>query len=117
MNISNALIETTMLGIEDHGILTTMLHLDLQDGGCQGFGGYSLDDWDAAKNRRVGTAFGTEFILRTLDTVGVGSWKDLPGKNIRIKKEGGFGSHIVAIGHIMEDKWFDPKELAKEMGL
>ena len=38
----NARITSTMLGIEDHGILTCMLHLQ-QEGCGQAFGGYRLD--------------------------------------------------------------------------
>ena len=37
--IRNAVIQSTMLGYEDHGILTCFLHLDYSGAG-QGFGGY-----------------------------------------------------------------------------
>lgn len=106
---------STMLGLEGHGIMSCYLHLEFQSGGC-GFGGYAFDDWDKAKERRVGVAFGTESIMRILDTVGVEKWEDLKGKYIRVETEG-WGGGIPKIGHIIKDKWFSFKELAKEMGL
>lgn len=112
----NARIESTMLGYEDHGILTCYLHLTF--GGCrQGFGGYSMDAPNGhrdANHRRIGTAYGMEFIARILETVGVTKWEDLKGKHIRVR---GDMSSIEAIGHIIEDKWFAPKtDLAELAG-
>ncbi len=118
METVNAVIRSTMLGIEDHGILTAMITLEF-DGACQGFGGYALDEPVKNKKgdfvRRRGVAFGAEFILQVLNTVGVSKWEDLPGKNIRVVREEGINGLIVKIGHIVKDKWFAPKELAEEM--
>lgn len=108
--IRNAQIESTMLGYEDHGILTCMLHT--RSAGCgQGFGGFRLDMYDKKKKKAVGHAFGSAFIGAVLKTVGVEKWEDLNGKYIRV--EASFCS-VRRIGHITEDMWFDPKELAKE---
>lgn len=95
-----------MLGIEDHGILTCFLYCEWDSSGC-GFGGYRLD----SKNKSSG--YGTEYINRVLKTVGVGKWEELSGKYIRIEHSG-LGGGITRIGHIIEDKWFDPKALADE---
>lgn len=111
--IKNALIEGTSLGYEDHGILTCSLHLTYGGSG-QSFGGYALDTWRGPRNsegRRVGTAYGTEFIARVLATVGVMSWEHLKGKYVRVDAE---FTKIHRIGHIIEDKWFDPDELRAE---
>ena len=108
--IINARIESTSLGIEDHGILSFFLHLEF-DGSGQGFGGYALDTFDKEKKRRVGHAFGTDCILRILEVLKVHNWEDLRGKYLRIKR---INHKIIAIGHIVENKWFNIEDLAKE---
>lgn len=111
--IQNAKITSTMLGIEDHGILTAFVYLE-GDGWGVGFGGYALDEWDEAAKRRKGGAYGTEFIMRVLKAVGVERWEDLPGKHVRVESEG-WGGQARRIGHITKELWFDPKALAEEM--
>lgn len=106
--IKNALIESTSLGIEDHGIMTFWLHLAYPSGG-QGFGGFALDIWHEQDRRRVGTAFGLEAIMQTLRVVGVEKWEELPGKYIRVDAD---SSQIHRIGNIMEDDWLDLEEMA-----
>ncbi len=112
--IKNAKITSTMLGWEDHGIFTCMIQLDY-DGSGQGFGGYGLDDYvgERGKGRRMGTAYGLEFIMRVCQVVGVEKWEDLPGKYVRADAE-----HVKVhrIGHITADRWFDPAVLFTEMG-
>ena len=111
--IINAKIKSTMLGTEDHGLLTGYLFVEGPGWDC-GFGGYAFDQWSNAENRRYGTGFGTEFIAQVLKVVGVDKWEALPGKYIRIETEG-WGGRILRIGNILEDKWFDPGILAEEM--
>lgn len=111
--IENARIESVMLGYEDHGILTAYVFVKFANGGC-GFGGYAFDEWNKAKQRRVGCAFGSEWIINVLETVGVKKWEDLPGKPVRVEHEG-WGGTITRIGHFIDDRWFDPKALAAEM--
>lgn len=113
--IENAIVRSTTLGVEDHGIFTAFLHLEGDGWGCS-FGGYSLDTWDETKKRRVGTDFGTEFLLRVMATLEVNSWEELSGAKLRCKTEG-LGGGVTAIGHLIKNKWFDPKELRREMGL
>jgi hypothetical protein len=105
----NAVIDGTMLGVEDHGILTAFVYLDYGDGIHQGFGGYALDEYDRERKRRKGTAFGAEFIRDLLDAVGVSQWEKLKGVNVRVRADHG---KVYAIGHIIKDQWFDPGELA-----
>lgn len=112
LKIENVSIESTMLGREDHGIMSAMLMVSGDGWGC-GFGGYAMDRYDEAKKARIGHAFGMEFIARVLDVVGVEKWEDLPGKHIRVETEG-LGGGILRIGHITKNKWFDPKELAEQ---
>ena len=104
----NARIKSTMLGYEDHGILTCFLNLE-QNGTGQGFGGYRLD---APKGY---SKFTDLWVKQILKVVGVEKWESLEGKYIRVKGKA-FGS-IEGIGHITDDKWFFPKEeIAKEVG-
>ena len=103
---SNARIESTMLGIEDHGTMTCMIHLDYGGSG-QGFGGYSLDQFGG----KEGHASSILFIRRILETVDVDAWEELVGKYIRVRYT---HDRVHAIGHIIEDKWFTPAEFFKE---
>jgi len=97
----NAVVESTLLGVEDHGMLVCFVHLDKANYGHQGFGGYNL-------------AFKCdEFIRAVLDTLGVRKWEDLPGTHCRCRWELG---KVHEIGHFMEDKWFSPAELYREGG-
>jgi len=111
MEIKNATIKSTTLGFEGHGLITCFLHLDYSGGG-QAFGGYGMGGYFKKTGQQSG--FGIEFIERTLKVVGVEKWEDLPGKHIRVKAE---NVKIHEIGNILEDKWFDPVELAKELKL
>lgn len=108
--IRNAKIESTMLGYEDHGILTCFVHLDYGGSG-QGFGGYGLDQYDKATDKRKGSAYGIAFIKGILDTLEVEKWEDLKGTHCRA--EATFGK-VLAIGHILKDKWFYPEKVLKE---
>lgn len=75
-------VRAVRLEIEDHGILTCMVMIDREDGGTQGFGGFSLDAYDKTLKRRVGTAAGMDWILRLLQTFGVRSLEAIVGQPI-----------------------------------
>lgn len=108
MEIRNAKITSTMLGREDHGILTFMVFVEFGCSGC-GIGGYAIDQYDRGTNKRVFSAKGLEAISKILETVGVDKWEDLPNKYIRVK-DNGWGSTIDEIGNLMEEKWFNIRE-------
>lgn len=105
MYITNAKISNTMLGIEDHGILTFSLSMTWGSAG-QGFGGYALDQ--GAGEKSSGKCMLS--IRKVLETVGVEKWEDLKGQLVRIRKSNEFTGSIDAIGHIIDDKWFNIKE-------
>lgn len=104
----NARIESTMLGTEDHGILTCYLTVAYDKCLRQGFGGYALDRFDKTRDCRIGTAYGMEFVSRIMQTIGVEKWEDLKGKYCRIR---GNSVKIYAIGHITDDVWFSPDDI------
>lgn len=108
----NAIIKSTMLGYEDHGIMTYMLQLD-REIGSQGFGGYALKG-GKADNKHIQAAYGMDTITSILNTVGVDTWEELKNKHIRIMCEEGWNGKILGIGNIIKDKWFYPKELGKQ---
>ena len=106
--IENAQIKSTMLGKEDHGILTFYLMVEFDGGGC-GFGGYSLDQYDADQKKRLATAIGFQSLVAVMECVGVSKWEDLPGKYIRVEHTG-WGGTITRIGNLIKDKWFSLTE-------
>lgn len=109
MEIKNAKITRTMLGREDHGIMTFMIFVEFDKCvGC-GIGGYALDQYDRDTKRRVFTGKGLEAISQILEVVGVDQWEKLSGSYIRIK-DNGWGSTVDEIGNLMEDKWFNLRE-------
>ena len=107
----NAMIESTMLGIEDHGILTATLTLDYGGSG-QGFGLYGFDH-TKRNGEPCATSFAARFIREVLETVGVDEWEKLPGQRIRVIAT---DSKVEAIGHFIKNKWFYPEKLAKSIG-
>lgn len=108
--IENAVVTGTSLGAEDHGIFTAYVYVEGRGFGC-GFGGYALDKYNPDSNERRATAFGMDFIVQVLNTLDVTSWEKLKGTHCRVETEG-WGGGILRIGHIIKDKWFDPKALA-----
>jgi hypothetical protein len=106
--IQNATIKSVSLSIADHGCLSGWLYLEYDSGG-QGFGGYCLYTPDSELVKFKSNA--GLWIWRVCEVVGVHNWESLPGKNIRVK-----GSHcgIEAIGHIIKNLWFCPREEMKD---
>lgn len=105
MEIRNAIINKARLLIDDHNVLTVWIDLDY-GGLCQGFGGYALYLPEGFTHHNVwGTA--GHFIYRCLQIAGVEKWEQLSGKAIRVKQD---HSHVYAIGHIIKDDWFCPKD-------
>ncbi len=106
----NARIERTMLGVEDHGIMSFYLYLDYGGSG-QGFGGYGLDEYDKELKRRKGHAFGLEVIMQILRVVGVEKWEDLPGRFVRVT---GTMTKLTRLYNVLDDSRFlDMEELAQ----
>lgn len=112
-------ITSTRLGYEGHGILTTSLAVEWQNGGVSA-GGYVLDrprDIDSHDYTRTGTAYGLDFILRTIETLGVESWEQIKGKQVIVLFEGEsiWGGQSVGIASTTdEDKVFVFKKHAEE---
>lgn len=105
-----ATIESTSLGLEDHGIVTAYLHCKWPGGGI-GVGGFGLDtpvkDEEGRFSHREGTAYGLDHIMRLAQTVGVARWEQLPGKHVIVLFEGQgswLGQTSVGIAHPTDDK-------------
>jgi hypothetical protein len=85
------LIESTFLGVEDHGIFTYWLTMDYGSSG-QSVGQYALDEprngSDGEHLGRFGTAAGLDLIMRTLKVVGTDRWEKLKGSRVYVLKEG-----------------------------
>jgi len=101
MEIENAKITSTMLGIEDHGVLTFFLYLDFGGTG-QGFGGYCLDQYDPVSDKRRSSPKSMDLISLIIKTVGVESWENLPGKYIKVKHD---RNKVYGICGIVSNEW------------
>lgn len=109
IEIMNGKITNTVLGEEDHGIFTAMIMIDM-GGTCGGFGGYALDQYDEAAETRMGTAYGMQFIKEVLKVLRVDKWESLKGTYLRVGVD---GMRITQIGHLIENRWFDPVEFSR----
>jgi len=113
METHNCKIGSTMLGIEDHGIMTFFVHLS-GEGWGQGLGGFAIDKYGGTHEAdRPGFGPAVTAIRKILETVGVETWEDLPGTLVRAKIEGLGSSRTPIIGHYMKDQWFDLKEFTE----
>jgi hypothetical protein len=110
--IVNAKIAYTMLGYEDHGIMSCYLTLEGDVWACN-YGGYALDQYDKEKRERFGTADGFNAIISLMKTLDVEKWEDLKGQFVRVESEG-WGGGIVRIGHLMKDQWFSFEDFFNE---
>ena len=109
IDICNAIIKSATITNDDHGCLSSWIHLDYGGSG-QGFGGYALYLPKSFTHHKLGSVAG-HFIWRVMEIADVTEWSELPGKTVRVKRE---HSKVHAIGHIIKDDWFDPSEDFKE---
>lgn len=105
--VHNAHIRDASIEIEDHGILTFMLRLDYGSYGVQGFGGYYLD-WGKPEARQFQSCRWIRELFAALD---VRSWDAVRRQPVRARIEKGM---VVAIGHYLDDRWFEPRKLFAE---
>lgn len=103
--IENALIKSVDLSMADHGYLTLAMTLE---GGSWGvvYGGYALGKGHLGASDFKGSATGTEYLMRIMDTVGVEKFQDLKGKYVRVAIKG-LSSPVKIIGNVLKDNWFD----------
>ena len=102
----NAVITAATITNDDHGLLSAWLHLDYGGSG-QGFGGYALYlPKDFKHHDKMGPNYAGHFIWRCMEIAGVHEWAQLKGKTIRVRQNGG---GVEAIGHIVKDDWFCPR--------
>jgi len=121
LTILNAEISNVFFGKEDHGMFVFGLDLACPYNTIRHFGNYEVDaaffDDDNHYLGRTGTAFGMNLILNLLETIGVETYERLPGTMVRLKidRDNSNCEKIVAIGHIIEEKWFYPEVFWQEM--
>ena len=102
-----ATIKSTTFGTTNAPVLTAWLHCEWPGAGI-GVGGYSLDGKPATgSNDRLPTAQGLDHLVQMMDTVGVESWEDLPGKQVIVlfdAGQGGWGGQAVGIANTLDDR-------------
>ena len=103
IEIKNAVI--TSAEIDTERCLSVWMHLNYGGSG-QEFGGYVLYMPKGAKHFNIESLAG-HFIYRCIEIAGVEKWSQLAGKTIRVKASSG---KVHAIGHIVNDDWFNPSE-------
>lgn len=103
--IRNAIITSAELDDADRGFLNAWVMLDYGGSG-QGFGGYSLYLPKSFTHHALQSVAG-HFIWRVMEVAGVTKWSALKGKTVRVRIEDGMA---VALGHIVKDDWFCPKD-------
>lgn len=105
VEIKNAVIDSAIISNDDRGFLDCWLMLDYGGSG-QGFGGYVLYLPKSFSKHEV-KSFAGHHIHRCMEVAGVGKFHELKGKTIRVRVVDG---RIEAIGHIVKDDWYCPKE-------
>jgi hypothetical protein len=105
--IKNAIIKSAELSTSD-GLLDCWLTLDYGGSG-QGFGGYALYLPKSWRHYKLESPAG-HHIFRIMEIAGVTKWSELCGRTIRVRTDSKseFGGQIEAVGHILNDDWFNP---------
>jgi hypothetical protein len=107
-------IDSTVLGVNDHGIFDCWLHIDF-GGSMQGFGGYRLDEYDETTGDSKPSEFGMAYIMSVMRVLGVDTWEKVKGRTIWVFRKSDY-DQIVGIGsvpaHTKVHRVFFPKELA-----
>lgn len=83
-----AKVTSASLEIQERGILNFWIYVDYEEGCSQGIGGIALDEWDANKKRRIGTAYGCEVIRQLLLVFNVNDFSKMKDKMIWVLGEG-----------------------------
>lgn len=103
MKVENAKITDVSISMADHGCLTFQIYLE-GDGWVSAFGGYRIGNgYLGADKFTAKSGAGLVAMMKIMDAIGVERWEDLKGKYVRIASN-------IAIGNIIEDKWFNAKE-------
>lgn len=106
MEIMNAVITGVRFDMERG--LTAWVILDYGGAG-QGFGGHMLYAPKGWAAHNCGADLTGHFVYRMLEVAGAEDWAKLVGQCVRVKKADAFGE-ILAVGHIIKNDWFSPKE-------
>ncbi len=107
----NAIITHTQLGEEDHGIFVATICFDY-GGTQQCLNGWALDTYDKKLEKRIGIVEGMKFIIEFMKVIEVRYWENIKGTHVRVECS---HKEIYKVGHILKDKWFDPKDVYKDL--
>ena len=88
MNKQLAKISKATLEIQERGILQFWITVDYEAGCSQGVGGLCLDEYDKAREERVGTAYGCEMIRCLLLELQVNDFSEMKGEIVWVLGDG-----------------------------
>jgi hypothetical protein len=86
-------VTSVQFGIEDHGFLTLWLHIDFGGSG-QGFGGMVLSNYDRDAKGPVGSAAGTDYVLRMFALFDVTSLDKIVGRYVYALRDDPYGTIV-----------------------
>lgn len=105
LEVKNAVIKSATIDMGDRGLLQSWIHLDYGGSG-QGFGGYALYLPKSYSHHELKSVAG-HWLFRCMEIAGVEKWEQMVGRTIRVRAN---HNGVEAIGHIVKDDWFCPKE-------
>lgn len=116
VEITNAVIESATLQYDRGIFLCGYLNLNFGGSGCF-FGGYVLGVKPGHKAKAAGaneTGILASWVNGVMTCADVEEYHKVRGRVVRVKREAGFNGKVIAIGHCVNDIWFEPeKEFAR----
>lgn len=111
--VFNAEIESAEIRFDRGFILTAWVFLKWS-GSDQGYGGFALGGNPFDKTAKLAehadqANFAADFIGGMMAVAGVDNWSRMAGRIVRVRKVDEWGD-IIAIGHAVNDIWYDARE-------
>lgn len=115
MNITNGRITEANIRFDRGCFLTATVCVEMDHGHqclvSPILGGDIFQETVVANRHGAQKNYAADFIAGVMAVAEVDSWDDLKGKVVRVGHEkDGWSGPIIAIGHPIKDRWYNPKE-------
>lgn len=115
-------VENARFNFGRNTFLEINITVSYDKGGGQTFVAPFLDTYDESReniglDRRIGSAYGCEFIRRLLRYFKINSLKDLEGNRVKVIREEGFSGRIDGFKVPYRDESFTISKINKEWGI